>query len=98
MTTYHAESRGFMNFYALADNLTTVAQPILWLTTMSFLHTLAGKRKSTLTKVANNLKRGPARYVIAFQKKDGVTKEYELVASTKQLKREKLTHTRLDEK
>jgi RNA-directed DNA polymerase len=46
MMTYNAEIRGFMNFYAMADNLTSVGANILWLTTSSFVRTVADKRRS----------------------------------------------------
>jgi hypothetical protein len=54
---YNAEIRGFLGYYALADNLTDVAGKVLWLTTTSFFRTLANKRKSTLNKVAKSLKK-----------------------------------------
>ena len=93
---YNAEIRGFLGYYALADNLTLVASSILWLTTTSFLKTLAGKRRSTVRKVARSLKRGPNRYVILFRKRDGTVKEYALVASTKQIERKKITYGEVD--
>lgn len=98
MMTYNAEIRGFLGYYALADNLTMVAASILWMTTTSFLKTLADKRRSTLMKVAHSLKQGPAQYVITERKKDGTTKAHLLVASTKQIKREVVTYERVDRK
>jgi len=95
---YNAEIRGFLGYYALADNLTLVAESILWLTTTSFLKTLAAKRRSTLKKVAKSLKRGPSRYVIPLKKKDGTVKEYALVASTRQLERERVIYGEVDAK
>ncbi len=82
---YNAEVRGFLGYYSLADNLKAVAAKLLWLTTGSFFRTLAGKRKSTLNKVAQSMKRGPGRFVLNVQQKDGTSKEYELVASTRQV-------------
>jgi group II intron reverse transcriptase/maturase len=93
---YNAEIRGFLGYYALADNLTSVASSILWLTTTSFLKTLAAKRRSTLRKVARSLKRGPNRYVIPFKKRDGTVKEYVLVASTRQIERKEVTYGEVD--
>jgi len=93
---YNAEIRGFLGYYALADNLTSVASSLLWLTTTSFLKTLAAKRKSTLRKVARRLKRGPNRYVISFTKRSGTIREYALVSSTKQLGRRKVTYGKVD--
>ncbi len=85
LLTYNAEVRGFLNYYALADNLTQEARKVLWLTTSSFFRTLAGKRQSTLLRVAKSLKRGPGRYVITLEMEGKPTKEYELLASTRQL-------------
>jgi len=95
---YNAEIRGFLGYYGIADNVTSVMGSILWLTTTSFLKTLAAKRRSTLKKVATSLKRGPSRYVIPFRKKDGTVKEYALVASTQQLERQKVTYGEVDAK
>jgi group II intron reverse transcriptase/maturase len=96
LMTYNAEIRGFLGYYSLADNLTTVAANIMWMTTTSFMRTLAAKRQSTLMKVANSLKKGPAQYAIAQQKADGTTRYYYLVASTKQLNREAVTYGQVD--
>jgi hypothetical protein len=96
LMTYNAEIRGYLGYYALADNLTAVASSILWLTTTSFLKTVAAKRQSTLTKVAKSLKRGPNRFVIPFKKKDGTTKEYVLVSLTKQIERKQVTYGAVD--
>ncbi len=92
LMTYNAEIRGFLGYYALADNLKLVAGKILWLTTSSFLRTVANKRQSSLKKVARNLKRGPGRYVIPLSKDGKPVKEYELVSSTRQLKKGKITY------
>lgn len=88
---YNAEIRGFLDYYALADNLTKIASNILWLTTASFLRTLADKHRSTLKQEAERLKRGPNHYVVTYTKDDGTTKEYELVSSTRQLERKKVS-------
>jgi group II intron reverse transcriptase/maturase len=94
---YNAEIRGFLGYYALADNLTKTASNILWLTTASFLRTLADKHRSTLKQEAKRLKRGPNHYVVTYTKDDGMTKEYELVSSTRQLERKKVSFdTNLD--
>lgn len=91
LMTYNAEIRGFLNYYALADNLTSIGSSLLWLTTTSFLRTLADKRKSSLKKVARSLKQGPSRYVIFHQEK-----EYVLVSSTKYLTRKKVSYDQID--
>jgi hypothetical protein len=84
--TYNAEVRGFLGYYALADNLRDGADKVLWLTTGSFFRTLAGKRQSTVKKVASSLKQGPGRYVLALKEEGKASKEYALVSSTRQLK------------
>jgi group II intron reverse transcriptase/maturase len=98
LMTYNAEIRGFLGYYSLADNLTKVASKVLWLTTTSFLRSLAAKHQTNLMKEARRLKRGPARYVITLQQQNGTAKEYELVASTRQLKRGQITYGSVDEK
>jgi group II intron reverse transcriptase/maturase len=89
---YNAEIRGFLGYYALADNLTAVASNILWLTTSSFMRTLADKRRSSVRKVARSLKKGPNHYVVRFTRDDETTREYSLVSSTKHLERNKITY------
>lgn len=82
---YNAEIRGFLGYYALADNLTQEASKVLWLTTTSFFCTLAAKRRSRLKAVAKSLKKGPNRYVMMVPKKEGAMQGYELMSSTRQL-------------
>ena len=93
---YNAEVRGFLNYYALADDLSKVAGRILWLTSVSFFKTLAHKRQSTVQKVAQSLRKGKNRYAIAHKKANGTVKTYELVSSTRQLKRQVITYGNLD--
>jgi group II intron reverse transcriptase/maturase len=93
---YNAEIRGFLGYYALADNVKLVANSILWMTTSSFLRTLANKRQSTLKKVARSLKRGPNRYVVTLKGEGKPTRNYELVSSTRQLKKGKVTYRNPD--
>lgn len=88
LMTYNSEARGFLNYYILADNFSDVANKVLWLTSSSFFHTLAGKLKSSVKKVSHKLKRGPNRYVMALRDKQGqLVREYELVSSTHQFDR-----------
>jgi group II intron reverse transcriptase/maturase len=89
---YNAEIRGFLGYYALADNLTSVGSKILWLTTSSFMRTLADKRRSTVKKVAKSLKRGPNNYAVTLKRRDGTIKEYRLVSSTTQLRRKRISY------
>lgn len=97
LMTYNAEVRGFLEYYSLADNLKDGAGGVLWITTRSFFCTLAGKRQSSVKKVMKSLKKGPSRYVISLEKGGKGIKEYELIASTKQLKREKVTYGQVDQ-
>ena len=85
---YNGEVRGFLGYYALADNLTREASKVFKLTNSSFFRTLAAKRHSPLMKVAKSLKRGPGRYVITL-KGEGrkPTRDYELVSSTRYLEK-----------
>ena len=84
---YNAEVRGFLGHYTLADNLTQEAHKILWLTTGSFFRTIAGKRQTTVKEVARSLKRGPRRYVMTVKPEGKPIREYELLSSTRQLKK-----------
>jgi hypothetical protein len=92
LTMFNAEIRGFLGYYALADNWTSVGSRILWLTTSSFMRTLADKRRSTVKKVARSLKKGPNHYTITLEKRDGTIKEYRLVSSTTQLQRGSISY------
>jgi len=92
LMVYNAEIRGFLGYYALADNLTSVGSQILWLTTSSFMRTLADKRRSTVKKVAKSLKKGPNHYAVTLKKRDSTTKEYRLVSSTTQLQRKRISY------
>ncbi len=88
---YNAEIRGFLGYYALADNLKAMASKILWLTTGSFMRTLADKYRSSVSQIAKELKRGPNLYVLEFSKNDGTTREYTLISSTRQLERKQVS-------
>ena len=93
---YNAEVRGFLGYYALADNLTKEAHRILWLTTGSCFRTIAAKRQSTVKKVTRSLKRGPRSYGMTLKPEGKPEKVYELLASTRQLKKGAITHQHLD--
>jgi len=96
LMTYNAEVRGFLGYYSLADNLKDGSGGVLWITTGSFFCTLAAKRQSSFKKVIKSLKKGPGRFVISLEKEGKGIKEYELIASTKHLKREKVTYGQVD--
>jgi hypothetical protein len=93
---YNAEMRGFLNYYALTDNLSKVGARILWITSVSFFKTLANKRQSRVSKVARSLRKGKNRFVIHHRKANGTVKEYVLLSSTRQLRRSRITYHNLD--
>ena len=93
---YNAEIRGFTNYYALATNLTQVGHNLLRMTTMSFLHTIARKRRQRIQPVAKSLRKGKNKYAVELERADGTRKVYELVSSTRQLQREKITYGPMD--
>lgn len=97
MMIYNAEIRGFLGYYALADNLKLVAGSLLWMTTSSFFRTLAVKRQSTLPEVARSMKKGPAQYVIEHQKADRAVREYTLIASTRYLAQKTIIYSQVDQ-
>jgi group II intron reverse transcriptase/maturase len=96
LMTYNAEVRGFLGYYSLADNLKYDAAKILWLTSRSFFTTLACKRRSTLNKVVKSLKRGPGRFVMTVREEGKESREYELLASTRQLKTDSINRNHPD--
>ncbi len=95
VSTYNAEVRGFLGYYTLATNLKKQAGRLLWLTTSSFLRTVAVKRRNTLARVATSLKKGSARYAVIGPKRDGTTKDYNLISSTTQLKPMPVTYSQV---
>lgn len=96
LDTYNAEIQGFLGYYSLADNMLKVATKFLWMTTTSFLRTLAGKRQSSLMKVARSLKQGPNTYIVTVKREGKTAISHRLVSSTKQLKRIKTNYESLD--
>jgi len=96
LVTYNAEIRGFLGYYSLADNLKYDAAKILWLTSRSFFMTLAGKRRSSLNKVIKSLKSGPGQFVLTVREEGKESREYSLLASTRQLKTDTIDRNRPD--
>lgn len=94
---YNAELRGFLGYYALADNLTDAARGVLWIASGSFFHTIAGKRQSTVSKVMKSMKRGVGKYVLTVKREGKETREYELASSTRQLQRGVINYNRPDQ-
>lgn len=96
MMIYNAEIRGFLNYYALADNLSAAASKLLWLTTNSFLKTIGAKCKQSRQQVVKRLKTGANAFTIVQPMPDGSNREYRLVSSTQQVPRKKITHPAVD--
>jgi len=96
MMIYNAEIRGFLNYYALADNLSAAASKLLWLTTNSFLKTIGAKCKQSRQQVVQRLKTGANAFTIVQPMPDGSNREYRLVSSTQQVQRKKITHPAVD--
>ncbi|MCA9884634.1 MAG: hypothetical protein KC615_09070 [Anaerolineae bacterium] len=97
MLIYNTELRGFFNYYALADNLKYLAAKLLWMSTASFMRTLAGKRNTTMMRVIRSLKKGTNQFVITLNKPNGKIHNYRLVSSTKQLEHKRIAFTTLDQ-
>lgn len=96
LKVYNAEIRGFLNYYSLADNLSDGASKLLWITTGSFFRTIAGKRRSTLNRVAKSLRIGRNKYAVTLEGAGKAKRQYELVCSSRQLKKDELDYTQLD--
>lgn len=84
LKTYNAEVRGFLQYYALADNLTELGSRLLWLTTKSFLRTIATKRQTGIRQVIRSMKRGNNEFVLVTYIND-VPHEHRLVSSTRHI-------------
>lgn len=93
---HNSELNGFLNYYSLAHNLTAIGDNILYMASTSFFKTLAGKRRSTVKKVAKSLKRGPGDYRVSIRLQNGEQRDYRLLASTRQLKKERIDWSKLD--
>ncbi len=96
LKTYNAEIRGFLQYYALADNLTEIGSKVLWTTTKSFLRTIAAKRKVGIRKVIKSMKRRANEFVLVTHI-NGKPREDVLVSSTRQLAKKNITWD-IDEK
>lgn len=90
LKTFNAEVRGFLQYYALADNLTELGSKILWLTTKSFLRTIATKRKKGIRQVIRSMKRKSNEFALTISIND-VPHEYTLVSSTRHIRKTQIT-------
>lgn len=96
LTTYNAEIRGFLGYYALADNFTDAANHVLQITMGSFFKTIANKRKSTFKRAIQSFKRGPGYYLLKERQAEGTVKEYLLVSRPDQVPKGKLNYGPVD--
>ena len=77
--TYNAELRGIANYYKLANNYHHL-DPLFHIARYSFLKTLAGKRKSTVGKIAKALRQHlQGEMCILVKQKGGERKPHKLV-------------------
>lgn len=68
ISTYNAELRGLANYYTLAYSVRSRLNKLHFMWQASLFKTLADKRKSTVTKVANSLKLEVGEYGLHYQK------------------------------
>jgi hypothetical protein len=74
---YSAEMRGIANYYALATGAKRGLNKLMYLAETSFLQTLAGKHRSTTSKMASKLRQG-RDLVVTTRAKEGKTRSYKL--------------------
>lgn len=68
--TYNAELRGIYNYYALAENVAVKMGQLHYIMEYSCLKTLAGKYKTSISKIKNKYKQGK-NWGIPYETKDG---------------------------
>lgn len=68
--TYNAELRGIYNYYSLAENVAVKMSQLHYVMEYSCLKTLAGKYKSTISKMKNKYGQGK-HWGIPYETKDG---------------------------
>lgn len=70
VTVYNAELRGICNYYSMASNFSKLDY-FAYLMEYSCLKTLAGKHKTTTSKIRAMYKDGQGKWAIPYQTKDG---------------------------
>lgn len=70
ISTYNAELRGLINYFHLCRNVKHELSTLFYLAHFSMFKTIAGKRKSKVTKVLHNLKTAKG-YFLKYPYKDG---------------------------
>ncbi|MCI0558895.1 MAG: hypothetical protein MN733_10400, partial [Nitrososphaera sp.] len=77
LLAYNAEMRGIANYYALANNAKQGLHKLMYLAESSFLATLANKHKSTMSRIASQLRQG-RDLCVTISTKEGKRKRYTL--------------------
>ena len=75
ITVYNAELRGICNYYSLASNFHKLRY-FAYLMEYSCLKTLAGKHKSSLSKILHDFKDGKGKWCIPYETADGIQYRY----------------------
>lgn len=75
VTVYNAELRGICNYYSMASNFRKLDY-FAYLMEYSCLKTLAGKHKTTTSKIRSMYKDGQGKWAIPYQTKDGTKRCY----------------------
>ena len=75
LTVYNAELRGICNYYSMASNFSKLDY-FAYLMEYNCLKTLAGKHKTTTSKIRTMYKDGQGKWAIPYQTKDGQKRCY----------------------
>ncbi len=75
VTVYNAELRGICNYYSMASNFRKLDY-FAFLMEYSCIKTLAGKHKTTTSKIRSMYKDGQGKWAIPYQTKDGIKRCY----------------------
>lgn len=75
VSTFNSELRGLCNYYSLASNFNALNY-FSYLMEYSCLKTLAGKRKSKISKIKNKYKDGNGKWGIPYETKNGSKRCY----------------------
>lgn len=75
LTVHNAELRGICNYYSMASNFSKLDY-FAYLMEYSCLKTLAGKHKTTTSKIRSMCKDGQGKWAIPYQTKDGQKRCY----------------------
>lgn len=93
VATYNAEMRGLANYYGIAQNASKDINKLVGIWKSSLFKTLARKHKTTVSKIAHQLKT-PSGYALTVRGKDKI--RVFKVFSVKDMKREPLEFGKID--